>query len=127
MPVTVVVVQPRPLPTPTNAQRWQSQQLDRQPFEPERTYVTSQGTALFWFDPRTGQTLEIGTLLGPFTATATFTWRAGGQPALLVPYTINQSFGLTAISDALIARMHDAGYPDQVEAFVLVSDAIQPT
>jgi hypothetical protein len=119
-------VQPRPVPTPTNEQRWQAQQVNRQPLDPARQYIASRGTALFWYDPRTGQTLEIGTLLGEFTATAAFTWRGGGKPALLVPYQINNQYGLTAISDAIVQRMHDAGYPEHVEAFVLMSEAIQP-
>jgi hypothetical protein len=119
-------VQPQRLPTPTNEQRWQAQQLYRQPFEPPRVYSAQQGTALFWFDPRTGQTLEIGTLLGEFTTTAAFIWRASNQPALLVPYQINGEYGLTAISDATVTRMHDAGYTERVEAFVLVSDSVQP-
>jgi hypothetical protein len=126
LPTTLVIVQPRPVPTPTNAQRWQAQQLNRQPFEVSRAYVAPRGTALFWYDPRTGQTLEIGTVLGEFTATAAFTLRAGGQQALLVPYLINNAYGLTAISDALVQRMHDAVYPEQVEAFVLLSEAVQP-
>lgn len=119
-------MQPRPVPTPTNQQRWLAQQLNRQSFDPPRSYVAPSGTALFWFDPRTGQTLEIGTLLGEFTAIAEFTLRGGGQQALLVPYQINSAYGLTAISDALVQRMHEAGYPDQVEAFVLLSEAVQP-
>jgi len=119
-------VQPRPVPTPTNEQRWQAQQINRQPLDPPRPYVAARGTALFWYDPRTGQTLEIGTLLGEFTATATFKRRGDGQPALLVPYQINNQYGLTAISDAIVQRMHDAGYPEHVEAFVLISEAVQP-
>src|SRR5262245_17719871 len=58
-PTSPVIVQPRPVPTPTNQQRWLAQQLNRQSFDPPRSYVAPSGTALFWFDPRTGQTLEI--------------------------------------------------------------------
>lgn len=125
-PTTVVSIQPQLRPTPTNEERWAQEQLNRQAFGEERSYVASEATTLFWFDPRTSQVVPIGTLLGSFTATATFTWRANGEEALVVPYTINQSYGLTAISEALILRMHDAGFTDQVEAFVLVSNAIQP-
>jgi hypothetical protein len=123
---TAVVLQPQRLPTPTNEERWQAQQLHREPFEPPRVYIAPQGTALFWFDPHTGQTLEIGTLLGEFTTTAGFIWRANNQPALLVPYQINGEYGLTAISEATVTRMRDAGYTERVEAFVLVSDSVQP-
>jgi hypothetical protein len=120
----VVIVQPQVPPTETNQQRWRAQQRDRQAFEPPRRYLARQGTALLWFDPRTNQSLEIGTLLGEFRATAQFTLRASEQPALEVPYTINADYGLTAISDALIQRMHDAGYAERVEAYVLLSEAI---
>jgi hypothetical protein len=92
----------------------------------DESISASRGTALRWYDPRTEQALEIGTLLGTFTATALFTWREGNQPALLVPYRINSDYGLTAISDALVRRMNDAGYPERVEAFVLLSNSVQP-
>jgi len=122
--VPVLIIQPQAPPTETNQERWRAQQLDRQEFEPPRRYLARQGTTLLWFDPRTNQSLEIGTLLGEFTATAQFRLRASEQPALEVPYTINADYGLTAISDALIQRMHDAGYAERVEAYVLLSEAI---
>jgi hypothetical protein len=80
---------------------------------------------LFWLDPRTDQALEIGTLLGEFVATAQFTLRGSGQPALEVPYTINKDYGLTAISEALIQRMREAGYTERVEAYVMLSEAVK--
>jgi hypothetical protein len=119
----VIVIQPKTPPGETNQARWRAQQLDRQVFDPPRSYVTRQGTALFWFDPRTSQSLEIGTLLGDFTATAQFTLRTSEQPALEVPYTINADYGLTAISDALIQRMRAAGYSERVEAYVFFTEA----
>ena len=78
-----------------------------------------------WFDPQTNQSLEIGTLLGEFRASAEFTLRSSQQPALEVPYTINADYGLTAISDALIQRMRNAGYAERVDAYVLLSEAIE--
>jgi len=81
---------------------------------------------LLWYDPRTGQSLEIGTLLGEFQASAAFTLRGSAQPAIEVRYRINSDFGLTAISDAIVQRMHEAGYTEQVDAYILLSDAVQP-
>jgi hypothetical protein len=81
---------------------------------------------LLWYDPRTGQSLEIGTLLGEFQASAQFTLRGSDQPAIEVPYRINNDFGLTAISDAIVQRMNEAGYGERVDAYVLLSEAVQP-
>jgi len=120
-----VVIQPQAPPTQTSRDRWRAQQIDRQPFEPPRQYITQQGAQLLWLDPRTDQALEIGTLLGEFSATAQFTLRGGGQSALEVPYTINKDYGLTAISDALIQRMREAGYTERVEAYVMLSEAVK--
>src|SRR5690606_34697437 len=78
-PTTVVSIQPQIRPTPTNEERWSNEQLDRQPFGEDRLYRASEASTLFWFDPRTSQVVPIGTLLGSFTATATFTWRANGE------------------------------------------------
>jgi len=121
----LVIIQPQAPPTQTNQERWRAQQLNRQVFEPPQPYIAQQGTALCWFDPRTNQSLEIGTLLGEFVATAQFTLRQTEQPALEVPYTVNVDYGLTAISDALIQRMRAAGYTERVEAYVIVSEAIR--
>jgi hypothetical protein len=125
-PTSSVVIRPQIPPTQTSEQRWRDQQANRQPYEPPRQYVAQPGTTLFWFDPRTGQSLEIGTLLGEFTATAEFELRGSNQPALEVPYQINKDYGLTAISDALIRRMNDANYAERVEAYVVLSEAVKP-
>jgi hypothetical protein len=113
-------------PTQTSAERWRAQQMDRQPFDPPRQYTAQAGTPLYWYDPRTNQALEIGTLIGVFTVTAEFRLHGVEQPALEVPYRINKDYGLTAISDALIRRMNEAGYAEHVEAFVVLSEAVKP-
>jgi hypothetical protein len=100
--------------------------VDRRLFDSPRAYVARPPAMLLWYDPRTGQSLEIGTLLGEFQASAEFTLRGSDQLAIEVPYRINTDFGLTAISDALVQRMNEAGYPERVEAYVLLSDAVQP-
>ena len=124
MPTQSIVIRP---PTPsqqTSEQLWRAQQVDRHLFDSPRAFVARPPATLLWYDPRTGQSLEIGTLLGEFQASAEFTLRDGDRPAIEVPYRINNDFGLTAISDALIQRMQAAGYPERVEAYVLQSDAI---
>lgn len=109
----------------TNEERWRAQQLDRQVFDPPQIYRVVRRTPLFWFDPATGQILEIGTVLGDISVQARFRLRSTGEAALEVPYRINNDFGLTAISEAVRVRMEAAGYTVSVEAFVLESDAVQ--
>ncbi|MCS6940807.1 MAG: hypothetical protein NZM94_16140 [Roseiflexus sp.] len=121
---TVRIVPATPAPQ-TNEERWRAQQLDRQVFDPPQIYRVVRRTPLFWFDPTTGQILEIGTVLGNIPVQAQFRLRATGEAALEVPYRINNDFGLTAISDAVRTRMEAAGYTVSVEAFVLESDAVQ--
>ena len=121
-----VIIRPQTPPSQTNEQRWRAQEVNRRPFDPPVQYIAQQATTLLWYDPLTGQSLEIGTLLGEFPATAEFTLRSNQQPGLEVPYQINVDYGLTAISDAIVQRMRDAGASDRVEAFVLVSTAIKP-
>lgn len=94
--------------------------------QPKQLYSAQQPVSLLWWDPATGQTLEIGLISGDFPVQATFTFRPTGQPALEVPYTINGDFGLTAISDAVRERMQAAGYDKTVEAFIVRSDAVAP-
>ena len=124
-PTPAVIITPQIVPQ-TNEQRWRAQELNRQVLDPPRLYVAQSPVSLLWFDPVTGQRLEIGTLIGTFPVQAQFTLREGNQPAFEVPYRINGDFGLTAISDAVKQRMNAAGYTESVEAFVLQSDAIQP-
>jgi hypothetical protein len=126
IPTQHAIIRP---PTPsqqTSEQLWRAQQVDRRLFESPRAYVARPPATLLWYDPRTGQSLEIGTLLGEFQASAEFTLRDSDRPAIEVPYRINNDFGLTAISDAIVQRMNEAGYAERVEAYVLLSDAVQP-
>lgn len=108
----------------TSEQRWRAQQIDRVVFEGQRIYTASQPVSLLWYDPATGQSLEIGSLIGDFPAQAQFTFRGTGQPALEVPYRINTDFGLTAISAAVRERMRAAGYTESVEAYIAQTEAI---
>jgi len=121
-----VVVIPQTAVPLNNEQRWRSQQVDRQVFDPQRLYIANNDVPLLWYDPVTSQSLEIGTIRGEFPAQAQFTLRSNRRPALEVPYRINQDFGLTAISEAIRARMRAAGYTDSVEAYIEQTEAVVP-
>lgn len=125
-PTSSVVIIPQ-TPTPlSNHDRWRAQQVDRQVLEGAQTFVARNPAPLLWFDPVTGQSLEIGTVLGDFTVQARFALRSTGQQALEVPYRINIDYGLTSISDAVRSRMQAAGYTESVEAYVIQTDDTVP-
>lgn len=119
---TVVVVPQQP--ALSNEERWRAQQIDRTVFPEMRVYVARRPTQLFWYDPLAGQSLPVGTLLGPFTAQAEFMLRSADAHALEVPYKINSDFGLTSIAPSVKQRMARAGYTEYVETYVLLSDDV---
>jgi hypothetical protein len=125
-PTPAVVIIPATVGVEGNEQRWRAQQVGREVLSPPIQYEATAQTALMWYDPATGQILEIGTLRGTFTVQAQFTFRPTDSAALEVPYRINGDYGLTAISEAIQQRMNAAGYRDSVEAFVLLTPAIVP-
>jgi len=125
-PTTGVVVVPQTPLALNNHDRWRAQQIDRQVLEQAQTYVARRPVPLQWYDPLTGQSLEIGTLIGDFTVQARFTLRGTNSPALEVPYRINIDYGLTSISDAVRSRMQAAGYTESVEAYVVQTDDTVP-
>jgi hypothetical protein len=108
----------------TNEQRWRAQEQERNVFDPPRIYIANENIPLMWYDPTTGQSLEIGTIRGEFPAQAEFVLRSNQHPALEVPYRINVDFGLTAISGAVRDRMKAAGYTESVEAYIERSEAV---
>jgi hypothetical protein len=110
----------------SNEQRWREQQQGRRVLEPSQIYVARNPVTLWWYDPLTGQSVAIGTLVGEFPAQAVFTLRTEQRAALEVPYTINMDFGLTAISEAVRDRMKNAGYTQSVEAYVFQTNDVQP-
>jgi hypothetical protein len=115
-----------PAATPTNEQRWRAQQADREVFPPQ-VFLAKRPVTLWWWDPTTGQSLEVGTIIGPVTAQARFIFRPRQAPALEVPYRLNIDFGLTAVSPVVIERMKAAGSSESVEAYVLLDgDSIVP-
>jgi hypothetical protein len=126
LPTPEVQIVPAQRPTPTSEERWRAQQQDREVLLPPRLYSIQSTATLNWYDPLTGQVLEIGTVRGLVPAQAIFVFRPVSQPAIEVPYRINNDFGLTSISSALVERMRQAGYQESVEAFVLLDETIVP-
>lgn len=122
-----VVITPVIRATPTGDERWSTFVSSRTAYEAPQRLTTLVPTPLLWLDPRNGQVVEIGYLNGDFLATAQLVLTSNNQSAYEVDYTINQDYGLTSISRALITRMNEAGYAASVRAFVPAGDTIVPT
>lgn len=119
---------PLSLPTPvalTTEERWRAQQIDRRPFEGPRPYYTT-GSELWWYDPINQQSVILGRLTGDFLGQAEFTLRGQGVTALEVPYQINRSYGLTALSPVLLERISAAGYTEWIETYVFLTPDVNP-
>jgi hypothetical protein len=125
-PTPGVVIVPATQRPRTNEARWREQQVDRTVLEAKPLYTTRQPVPLLWWDPATGQVLEIGLIRGDFPVQATFVFRPTGEQALEVPYTINRDFGLSSISAAVRDRMLAAGFTQTVEAFVVLVEGVEP-
>lgn len=119
-PLNIPTVQPR-----TYEELWREQQVERTVFEAPRAYETS-GAEIWWYDPVNGQGVALGTITGTFLAQAQFTLRGQNLPALEVPYQINQSLGLTAVSPAILQRIQAAGYTEWIETYVLITPNVIP-
>lgn len=134
-PSPVVTAAPSPAPLPTlslpspaplsNVDRWRAQQNDRFPYEAPRPFYTT-GTELWWYDPINQQSVILGRITGDFQGQAEFILRGQGVTALEVPYQVNVSYGLTAISPALLERIRAAGYTDWIETYVFLTPAVLP-
>ena len=110
----------------TNEERWRAQQQDRVVFDGLQSYSTT-GSELWWFDPVNQQHVILGRLTGEFVAQAQFLPRGQGVPALEIPYQVNSSYGLTALSPALLERIAAAGYAsDWVEAYLFLTPDVTP-
>lgn len=115
-----------PTPTPlTNEERWRNQQIGRNPFEGPRPYYTT-GSELWWYDPVNQQSIILGRIAGDFQGQAEFTLRGQGVAALEVPYQVNQSYGLTALSPVVIDRIRAAGYEEWIETYVFLTPNVIP-
>lgn len=120
-PLVVATVESIPV-----ADRWRMQQSDRLVFDSMRYFMAS-STQLWWYDPISQQYLIVGLLSGQFQVQAQF--RLAGQEvtALEVPYEVNVSYGLTALSPALLERIAAVGYESGwIETYVfLAPDVIE--
>lgn len=137
-PTTAVLVEAVPSPTPTIEQfvvlpttpplskeeRWHAQQQHREVFTPHRIYTTT-GSELWWYDHVNEQHVALGSFSGEFEAQARFVLAKTEQPALEVPYHLNESYGLEALSPALMERIRTAGYGEWIDAYVLLTDEVQ--
>lgn len=123
-PAISVIITPQLRATPTGDERWAAFVGERVAFDTPLRMVTLAPSQLLWLDPRNGQVLEIGLLNGGFGATARLILTSDKREAYEVEYTINQDYGLTAISDAIVMRMRDAGYTASVRAFVMAGDTV---
>lgn len=113
------------LPILTNEERWRAQELQRTIFDPPRLYTTT-SSELWWFDPINQQHVILGTFAGDFLVQAQFTLRGQGVAALEVPYHVNLSYGLTALSPAIIARIAAAGSSEWIETYVFMTPNVLP-
>lgn len=109
---------------PPAVERWRYMQMDREVFDPLRTYATSGPETLWWYDPLYGQIIALGEINGAFPVQATFRLRGQEAGALEVPYQINTSFGLR-LPDAIQQRMRNAGAGEWIETFVFAKSDVQ--
>jgi hypothetical protein len=109
----------------THEERWRRQQKERDVFEAVRTYTTT-GSELWWFDPVNQQHVILGTIAGDFQVQARFTLAGQGIAALEVPYHVNQQYGLTSLSPALLERIQAAGYGEWIETYVFAGPNVRP-
>lgn len=125
---TTTTLPPLQLPTVTpmsHQERWRLQQIERTPL-PELRPFTTTGSDLWWFDPINQQAVILGRISGVFLVQATFTLKDQQQLAYEVPYQVNQSYGLTALSPVLIQRIEAAGYNDWIETYVVHTAEVRP-
>ncbi len=130
MPLTATTTTLPPLQLPTvtpmsHQERWRLQQIERTPL-PELRPFTTTGSDLWWFDPINQQAVILGRISGTFLVQATFTLKDQQRLAYEVPYQVNQSYGLTAISPILIKRIEAAGYQDWIETYVVHTAEVRP-
>lgn len=127
-PVTLIPEATFVLPTQaplSYEERWRAQEINRVIVDPPRTYTTS-SSELWWFDPINQQHIILGTFSGDFLVQAQFTLRSQGIEALEVPYQVNRSYGLTALSPAIMGRIAAAGNGEWIETYVFVTLNVVP-
>lgn len=125
-PTPHVVIALPTVPTRTSQELWRSQQHDRVVFDTLRPYRTL-GSVLWWYDPINQHHVGLGSFSGPFVAQAQFRLELNGQmvDALEVPYQVDQSYGVQALSPALLDRIHAAGYDEWIDTYVILTAEVQ--
>lgn len=98
-------------------ERWRQMQVDRQPFDAPRTFVSSGSEIVWWFDPIFGQFVPIGEIRGEFVAQASFRIKGQWIGALEIPYQVNQAYGIV-VPEPIVQRMRNAGKGEWAEVFV---------
>lgn len=116
-PDAVATVVLPPNPALDYETRWRTQQLERTVFDPVRVYRTT-SSDLWWYDPVNQQSVILGTISGDFLVQAQFVLRSQGRDAFEVPYQVNQSYGLTALSPAVLERIQNAGFGEWIETYI---------
>jgi hypothetical protein len=102
------------------------QQQDRVLFGGLAPFYTN-GSELWWYDPLNQQHVILGRITGDFVAQAQFVLRGQGVQALEVPYQVNLSYGLTALSPALLERIRAVGYESEwIETYVFLTPNVLP-
>lgn len=125
-PTPDITIVPPTLPPVTYEERWRLQQREREVFDKPRSYTTS-GSTLWWYDPVNQQHVALGSFSGDFVAQSQFSLPGKDETALEVPYHINESYGLTSISPALLERIEEVGYDGEwIETYVLLTPQVQP-
>lgn len=125
-PDTVEAIVTPTLTALSNEEKWRAQQVNREVFEASRSFTTT-GSQLWWYDPLNQQHVVLGSFSGDFAAQARFELVGQrGVEVLEVPYKINDRYGLTSLSPALVQRMQAAGYADWVETYVFVTPNVTP-
>lgn len=114
------------IPSISHQERWRAQQQDREVF-PELLPFATSDSQLWWYDPVNQQHVILGVITGDFLAQARFRLLGQGLDALEVPYQVNVSYGLTALSPAILGRIAAAGYEsDWIETYVYFSPEVTP-
>ena len=113
------------LPTAADLeQRWREMQVQREPFDAPRTFVSPGFQVVWWFDPLFGQIVPIGELRGEFVAQARFRIKGQWIGALELPYNVNQMYEIT-VPDPILKRMQAAGKGEWAEVFIYQTKDIQ--
>lgn len=118
---TVEVVLP-----PAGNAAWNAIKQDYSSFEAPRTYALPGSTLLWWYDTATAQFVPLGWASTSVEAIGQFRVRWQGIEALVVPFTLNASYGLT-LDSSMIERIRRAGYTEAtIETFIYLAPDIVP-